>query len=103
MSKKEKDSKKKDEKLEKDIDNKRELIKWSQMPSFDAMVYVLSLAEHNIFEFDKHGVMSVRHLVMLLNTYRNKKTIMALVNNKKKAYASAKEESTNRRAANGNK
>lgn len=70
--------------LEKDIDNKRELITWSQMPSFDAMVYVLSLAEHNIFEFDKHGVMSVRHLVMLLNTYRNKKTIMALVNNKKK-------------------
>lgn len=69
--------------LEKDIDSKREMITWSQMPSFDAMMYVLSLAEDNIFEFDNHGVMSVKQLVMLLNTYRSKKTIMALVNHNK--------------------
>ena len=69
--------------LEKDINNKRDWITWSQMPSFDAMMYVLSLAEGNIFEFDKHGVTSVKQLVMLLNTYRSKKTIMALVNHNK--------------------
>lgn len=69
--------------LEKDIDSKRELITWSQMPSFGAMMYVLSLGENNIFELDKHGVMSVEQLVMLLNTYRNKQTIMALVNRNK--------------------
>lgn len=69
--------------LEKDINNKRELITWSQMPSYNAMMYILSLAEGNIFEFDNHVVMSVKQLVMLLNTYRSKKTIMALVNHNK--------------------
>lgn len=78
--------------LEKDINNKRDWITWSQMPSFDAMMYVLSLAEGNIFEFDKHGVTSVKQLVMLLNMYRSKKTIMALVNHNKQ-YALKKRKS----------
>ena len=78
--------------LEKDINNKRDWITWSQMPSSDAMMYVLSLAEGNIFEFDKHGVISVKQLVMLLDTYRSKKTIMALVNHNKQ-YALQKRKS----------
>lgn len=69
--------------LEKDINSKRELITWSQMPSSDALRYILSLAEGNIFELDNHGVMSIKQLVTLLNTYRSKKTIMALVNSNK--------------------
>jgi len=66
--------------LEEDIANKLELITWSKMPSFDAMMYVLSLAKDNVFKFDNHGVMSVKQLVVWLNNYRSKKTIKALVN-----------------------
>lgn len=67
--------------LEKDISNKRELITWSQIPSYNAMLYILSLAEENVFKIDNNGIVSVDQLVMLLNIYRGKKTIMALVNN----------------------
>ena len=70
--------------LERDINTKRRLITWSQYPSYEAMTYVLSLCENNVFSFnDKHGVMSVKQLVVLLNKYREKKTIMSLVNTKK--------------------
>ena len=70
--------------LEKDINTqKQEFITWSQMPSYDAMMYILSFAEGNIFEFDKHAVVSVKQLVTLLKIYWRKKTIMALVNHYK--------------------
>lgn len=79
--------------LEKDINNRRDLITWTHMPSYSAMLYVLSMAEGNIFEFDNHGVMSVKQLALLLNTYRDKKTIMALVNHYRQ-YALEKKKKT---------
>lgn len=70
--------------LERDIlTSKRKLITWSQYPSYDAMKYVLELANDNVFDFaGKHGVVSVAQLVTMLQAYREKKTIMAIVNSK---------------------
>lgn len=69
--------------LERDIQTKRQFITWSQYPSFEAMKYILELANKNIFDFEgERGVLSVSQLVTLLNTYRDKKTIMAIVRSK---------------------
>ena len=69
--------------LERDIQIKKHLITWSQYPSFEAMKYVLELANNNVFDFSgERGVLSVSQLVTLLNIYREKKTIMAIVKSK---------------------
>ncbi|MFR8070445.1 DEAD/DEAH box helicase [Faecalimonas sp.] len=69
--------------LERDILTKQKLITWTQMPSYNAMVYILSLADENIFDFkNEHGVISIKQLTFLLNTYREKKTIMSIVKSK---------------------
>ena len=69
--------------LERDIINHGDLITWSQMPSYNAMLYILQLADGTVFNLDKHGIVSIQQLVKLLNIYREKKTIMALVNQNK--------------------
>lgn len=71
--------------LERDISDvkNRHLITWSQYPSYEAMTYVMDLANENIFNFrGEHGVLSVKQLVRMLHVYREKKTIMAIVNDK---------------------
>lgn len=66
--------------LQRDITVHQQLISWTQMPSWDALIYVLSLAENNLFNFqDRHGVLSVKQLVRYLNLYRKHKNIMAIV------------------------
>ena len=66
--------------LQRDITVHQQLISWTQMPSWDALMYVLSLAENNLFNFqDRHGVLSVKQLVRYLNLYRKHKNIMAIV------------------------
>ena len=66
--------------LERDIDIYYENIAWSQLPNWDKILYILSLAENNLFNFrDKHGVYSVKQLVRFLDMYRKQKSIMAIV------------------------
>ena len=65
---------------------------WSRMPTWNQLNYVLTLAENNVFEIDKHGINSVKQLSFYLNEYRKKHNIMSVVNlifeNKKKAVSS---------------
>lgn len=66
--------------LQRDIATNQHLISWSQMPSWDALVYVLSLSENNLFSFqDRHGVLSVKQLARYLNLYRKHRNIMVIV------------------------
>lgn len=66
--------------LQRDIATNQHLISWSQMPSWDALVYVLSLSENNLFSFqDRHGVLSVKQLARYLNLYRRHRNIMVIV------------------------
>lgn len=66
--------------LQRDIATNQHLISWSQMPSWDALVYVLSLSENNLFSFqDRHGVLSVKQLSRYLNLYRKHRNIMVIV------------------------
>ncbi len=66
--------------LERDIDVEYNNIGWSQLPDWDKMLYVLGLAENNLFDFkDKHGVYSVKQLVRYLDIYRKQKSIMNVV------------------------
>lgn len=66
--------------LQRDIATKHQLISWSQMPSWDALVYVLSLSENNLFSFqNRHGVLSVKQLARYLNLYCRQRNIMVIV------------------------
>jgi hypothetical protein len=65
--------------LERDIVTlQRGNITWSQIPDWDKMEYVLSLAVDNIFKIDKHGIMSVRQLTYYLDKYKRDKSVMQL-------------------------
>lgn len=56
-------------------------IRWSQLPTWDQMYYVLQIAENNLFDFDdKRGIFSVKQLARYLNMYRMKKNIIDIVN-----------------------
>lgn len=66
--------------LERDINVQYNNIAWSQLPNWDKMFYILSLAENSLFDFkEKHGVFSVKQLVRYLDIYRKKKNIMVIV------------------------
>lgn len=54
-------------------------ISWSQIPNWDKLNYILSIAEGNIFEIDRHGINSVRQLSFFLDEYRKSKNIMSIV------------------------
>lgn len=70
--------------LERDIHLKRELIIWSQQPSYEQLKYILSLSSDTVFKFDKHGVYSAEQLALLLMQYGKNKSIKTLVLNIKK-------------------
>ena len=55
------------------------IVAWSQMPNWNNMLYVLALAENNLFRIDNHGVYSIKQLALYLNTYRKSKNIMEIV------------------------
>lgn len=55
-------------------------IVWSQMPNWDKLLYILNLAENNIFSFDsKHAVVSCKQLARYIDMYRKNKNIMLIV------------------------
>lgn len=65
---------------------------WTRMPTWNQLNYILTLAENNIFEIDKHGINSVKQLSFYLDAYRKKHNIMSVVSlifeNKKKSVSS---------------
>ena len=69
--------------IKKDINTKANLITWTKMPTYEQMEYILNLSNGVLFNFDKHGVHSVRQLVTLLSKYREGKSLMVLVNHYK--------------------
>ncbi|SHN50666.1 DEAD/DEAH box helicase [Desulfitobacterium chlororespirans] len=54
---------------------------WTQMPNWEQILYVLSIAEKKLFNIDHHGVSSVKQLTRYLNDYRKGKNIMNIVDN----------------------
>lgn len=55
-------------------------IAWSQMPNWDKLLYILTLAENNIFTFEsKHAVVSCKQLARYIDMYRKSKSIMLII------------------------
>lgn len=61
--------------LQRDINTfKYQNISWSQMPNWEKLLYVLHLAENNIFSFEsKHTVFSCEQLARYIDMYRKSK------------------------------
>lgn len=56
-------------------------IAWSQMPTWNELLYVLTLAENNIFTFEnKHTIASSQQLTFYISTYQKSKNIMKVIN-----------------------
>lgn len=54
---------------------------WTQMPNWDKLLYILNLAENNIFSFEnEHTVVSVSQLAWYINLFRKSQNIMAVIN-----------------------
>lgn len=84
--------------LQRDITTQRSLITWSQMPSWRALEYALTLSENNLFNFqDRHGVLSVKQLVHYLNLYRKHKNVIAIVSDIYQGRLSKTKDQTNAR------
>ena len=68
--------------LQRDINtSKYHSIAWSQMPDWDKLLYILSLAENNIFSFERKDILlSCRQLARYINMYRKNKSIMSIIN-----------------------
>lgn len=68
--------------LQRDINTfKYQNISWSQMPNWEKLLYVLHLAENNIFSFEsKHTVFSCEQLARYIDMYRKSKNIMLIIN-----------------------
>lgn len=67
--------------LQRDINTpKYHNISWSQMPNWDKLLYILHLAENNIFSFEsKHAVFSCEQLARYIDMYRKSKNIMLII------------------------
>lgn len=53
---------------------------WTHIPNWDKLLYVLSLAENNIFSFEnEHTVVSVKQLARYINLFKNNQSIMAVI------------------------
>ena len=67
--------------LQRDINTpKYHNISWSQMPNWDKLLYILHLAENNIFNFEsKHAVFSCEQLARYIDMYRKSKNIMLII------------------------
>lgn len=67
--------------LQRDINTPKYLnIAWSQMPNWDKLLYILELAENNIFSFEsKHAVVSCKQLARYIDMYRRTKNIMLII------------------------
>lgn len=67
--------------LQRDINtSKYHNIAWSQIPNWDKLLYILRLAENNIFNFEsKHAVFSCEQLTRYIHIYRKNKNIMLII------------------------
>lgn len=67
--------------LERDIGTSQYLnIAWSQMPNWDKLLYILNLAEDNIFTFEsRHAVVSTKQLARYVDMYRKNKSINLII------------------------
>lgn len=55
-------------------------IAWSQMPSWENLLYVLCLAENNIFDFNgEHVIRSSKQLARYVHMYRKHQNIMSII------------------------
>lgn len=55
-------------------------IAWSQMPNWDKLLYILNLAENNIFRFDnRHAVVSSKQLARYIDMYRKNKSVLFII------------------------
>lgn len=67
--------------LQRDINTcKYQNISWSQMPNWDSLLYILHLAENNIFSLqNKHVIFSYKQLARYIDMYRKSKNIMPII------------------------
>ena len=67
--------------LQRDINTcKYQNISWSQMPNWDSLLYILHLAENNIFSLqNKHAIFSYKQLARYIDMYRKSKNIMPII------------------------
>lgn len=66
--------------LERDIEKNYSDIVWSQMPTWKNILYVLNLAQDNIFSISKdYAIASINQLVYYLDKYRKDKSIGKVV------------------------
>ncbi len=67
--------------LERDIRTAKYVnIAWSQIPNWDNLLYVLGLAENNIFNFNgEHVIYSSKQLARYVHLYQKHKNIMSIV------------------------
>lgn len=55
-------------------------IAWTQMPSWDNLIYILGLAENNVFDFNgEHMIRSSKQLARYVHMYRKHQHIMSIV------------------------
>lgn len=55
-------------------------ISWSQTPNWDKLLYILELAENNLFSFEnKHAIVSCKQLARYIDIYRKNKNIMVII------------------------
>lgn len=55
-------------------------IAWTQMPSWDNLIYILGLAENNVFDFNgEHVIRSSKQLARYVHMYRKHQHIMSIV------------------------
>jgi len=66
--------------LNSEISSNLNYISWSQMPSYEQMLYVLALCDKNTFSFDESKyIRSVKQLAFLLSKYRESGSLTAII------------------------
>lgn len=59
--------------------NKYSDIAWSQIPTWNNIIYILGVAENNLFSIDNNGISSTKQLAYYLSKYIKNKDIMQIV------------------------
>jgi hypothetical protein len=66
--------------LIRELRNKSLNICWSQMPTYDQILYILQICENNCFSFNEsRGIRSVKQLAVILNKYRLHRNLNVII------------------------
>jgi hypothetical protein len=65
--------------LVQNINTQQSSIVWTNIPTWEQMLFILRLGEKNIYIIDRHGINSVEQLAVYLDKYRKGKNIMQIV------------------------